>query len=729
MVKEMIGSIDGVDRIVTSIMDRMAIVTHNSDIDPLRMVSILNEKYLGASIKDIGKTKTKDDSTCFGTVREHMLFIAQLTIFVVAASTEKRVGGTITVILYASVILLSHRLFFSAAASMLMYRANADFLMAVAIFGSLLQTDLMTAALVALIVKGMDDLKDFVFRSVKKKLQGMVSTVETKVSLVKPKGATIEGSKLEVGMEFILRTGEVVPCDGVVVRGRGQVDESRITGEAILVEKSKELASKVSSGSMLQSGYLVIKAEAIAAESFGSRISDAVAQVQSTKTATQLLVDEFASWYTPFVILLAIFIGVYKESFDQFLLIIVAGCPCALVGAAPLVYGTTVAVLSSRQNLLVKSADALSSLACISVLGIDKTGTVTNGEFKLVDMKVFASKNKNQGTGWNFVSRTKNPTTSWSYNDVHRWAATVESADNHPLARSITSSYTGCVVAFAGGDELPPLSNFKRNGRCGVTGEVEGHSIGVGNADFLDLLKIKLSKPHLDLQKQWAEKGSIVYIVVDNELAALLLLNDTIRRDSVETVSRLNALGIKCSLLTGDKGSSVTQVSNAVNFESTHEGLLPEEKAQWIEKSKTNGESVGFIGDGLNDCIALAAANVGISIQEIGSQATADAASAVLQGDIGHLPGAIIVARRANKLVLANIFLALALNIAVIVIVISKEIPLWLSVLADGSTLLLVLCNSLWPLCWHIPPVPGGEIAQGAMISRFQPMDAKLEDP
>merc|ERR1712216_29075 len=135
-------------------------------------------------------------------------------------------------------------------------------------------------------------------------------------------------------------------------------------------------------------------------------------------------------------------------------------------------------------------------------------------------------------------------------------------------------------------------SNFKRNGRCGVTGEVEGHSIGVGNADFLDLLKIKLSKPHLDLQNQWAEKGSILYIVVDNELAALLLLSDTIRRDSVETVSRLNALGIKCSLLTGDKGSSVTQVSNAVNFESTHEGLLPEEKAQWIEKIKTNGESV-----------------------------------------------------------------------------------------------------------------------------------------
>jgi len=731
LVKKILSDIKGVEKdIVISLMDRMVFVTHNENVNPLELVNALNEKHLGASLKEIGEESIRETKKekVLGAINDHKCFMMQVILFCFGVFLQVKdpecdfpcdleswssvidlnSSGKLEIILYCIVLVLARKMFRSAWSSVITFRANADFLMSMAVIGSLYQGDVMSAALVALIVTSMDELKVFVFRSVKKKLQGMITPSESVVSLVK--GEKINTNDLEVDMEFIVRAGEAIPCDGVVVKGSGQVDESRITGEAILVHKEGKLSSKVSSGSMLQSGFLIVKVEKVVSESFGSQINDAVSSVQATKTSTQEIIDKFAAWYTPIVVAIAVAVAAYQENLQKFLLIIVAGCPCALVGSSPLVYGISVGVLSKNHKLLIKSADSLNSLAKLVVVGFDKTGTVTNGEFKLIDMKCFKPKKGKL----------------WTFEDVHRWAATVESADNHPLARSITMSYTGCVVAFAGGGELPSLTDFKRHGRCGVSGVVENRFIGVGNEDFLELLKVPINEPAKRLLPNMQQKGLNLFVVVDYELAAILQLSDTMKGDALQTIEELNVLNIKSCLLTGDKGSSVAQIANVIPFQTVYEGLLPQHKADWIQEQKKFGHIVGFVGDGLNDCIALASADIGISIQDIGSQATANAASAVLQGDIGFLPGAIIVARRVQKLVLLNIFLALFLNAFVILVAATVEMPLWLSVLADSGTLFIVLANSLWPLSWNLPPVGDGKISENALIEKFKPKSTVL---
>jgi Cd2+/Zn2+-exporting ATPase len=240
----------------------------------------------------------------------------------------------------------------------------------------------------------------------------------------------------------------------------------------------------------------------------------------------------------------------------------------------------------------------------------------------------------------------------------------------------------------------------------------------VGNIDFLNASGIPFEGKAAELNLQWTAKGTVLFVTIENQVGGVLLIDDSLRPATKGTIAMLTSLGITPTLLTGDKQASAERAAAAAGIKTIHAGLLPEDKkkllleATWgqsnrdIEKGLTSRGpvEVGFIGDGLNDCAALANADVGIVMQEVGSQATVDASSAVLQGDIGHIPAAIIIARRSQKLVLANIILALSINVCVIAAAATIKIPLWLSVLMDNGTLLAVLANSLWPLCWQVHP-------------------------
>ena len=257
------------------------------------------------------------------------------------------------------------------------------------------------------------------------------------------------------------------------------------------------------------------------------------------------------------------------------------------------------------------------------------------------------------------------------------------------------------------------------------------------------------------LADEWAMSGSVLFVVVDHEVAAVLLMADSLKPEAAATVAALKSLGVRPVMLTGDKMSAAKRVaaSVAIPEADTHASLQPEDKlrllldlsypptdlaadpaaagpaaghggasatlaaakanapaakdleASWLPKLERGPLIVGFVGDGLNDCPGLAGAHVGVVLQEVGSQATVDAASAVLQADISELPAAILIARRASALVVVNLVLALAMNLAVIALAATIGLPLWVSVLADNGGLLVVLANSLWPLTWRVRPV------------------------
>ncbi|KAL3931708.1 MAG: hypothetical protein SGPRY_001011 [Prymnesium sp.] len=544
-------------------------------------------------------------------------------------------------------------------------------------------------------------------------------------------------------------------------------------------------------------------------------MANVVEEAKSTLSHTEAVVAWFAGWYTPLVLLLAVGLGLYK-GLQQLLVVLVAGCPCALLGAAPFVQASTLTLLARRHKLLIKHATTLESLSWLRTIGFDKTGTLTSGAFELLRFELL-------------------PSAAHTQAQLHRWVAGVEERDNHPIALSLVASYKGCVAEFVtSGESLPEANGYKRHGRHGVSATVEGKRVAIGDSIFVraslsqnqgggeeeeeeedpDMpprmraaLKRKREKrkeeraalasskaeglapqppppaPALpahataalslveQIEAEREGSGCVLVVMVDGVCEAVLLLDDALKDEAAHTMRALKKLGIRPLLLTGDRPTAARRVARAgachVQLEEarklcwfashsmlrspaplpsstpsspaptrppclrgavgipdvdTHASLLPEQKqrlilshswasadpspqsdleARMLPTPSRGPLCVGFVGDGLNDCPALASAHVGLVLQEVGSQATIDAASAVLQMGIEQLPAAVVIARRARLLVLTNLFLALAINLGVIALAATVGLPLWLSVLSDSGGLLIVLANSLWPLTWQ----------------------------
>mmetsp|Transcript_36867 Transcript_36867/g.85027 ORF Transcript_36867/g.85027 Transcript_36867/m.85027 type:complete len:664 (-) Transcript_36867:183-2174(-) len=598
-------------------------------------------------------------------------------------------------------ILLGWKLFSKAASGVQGMRPNVEFLMVLAMLGSLVLGKPYDAAMVATLVQLMDAVTWMAVQLVEVKLNA--SLVRPRETVTVKGGQQVLTSALEIGTVFLVRVGEVILADGTIVAGKGAVNESTVTGEAMPVDKEK--GSCVYSGSLLVSGFIEIRADKVVSESFQNRVKKAVDEARSSQSNTDMVMERFAAWYTPAVLLFAGLVGCWQRSLTQVLVIMVAGCPCSLLGAAPFVQSATLVVLMNRCKCLVKQATALESLARLRWLGVDKTGTLTSGRFRLADMDVMGE---------------------WSEADVHRWIARVELLDNHPLAHSLVESYTGCISAYKGWKDLPAAADFQREGRCGVTGTVDGRRVGIGNSGLLAKLGIEASQALQNQAKEWLVKGGVVlFITVEDKIAALLRMEDTLRKDAQVAMGHIRELGITPVLLTGDSTTAAKTVAEAVGIVDMQANCLPEDKASAVRAASWGqglGQSshgkrdlemplhgcgpveVGFIGDGLNDCPALALVNVGVVLQEVGPQAIADAGSVILQGSLAELPRAIVIARRARWLVHANIAIAFFVDVAVMLAAAIYGVPLWLSVLADNGTLLLVLCNSLWPVTWSPAP-------------------------
>ena len=792
MIRDMLAPLTTVEDVKISLTDRRVNVEHSDELAPETLVEMFNAKHLGASLQDKALVETVGSSFNVKELVRLGTNSAQIALFVVLLAFNAFGYQRVATWLGWVCVVLSVALFNEAYLAVRRLTPNVELLMAIAMLGALVQGDVVEAASVGALVTLMDLVKVFALEAVERKLRGSVVTEPLQIDT--PGGGKVALSDLKVGDMYVLRVGDVVPADGLVTSGNATLDESRVTGEAL--PQTKRKGDKVSSGSLVAMGFVQVQAEVPVSASFQARVTDSVAEAKSTLSETEAIVSKFATWYTPTILVLAVALGIYK-GFEQFLVVIVAGCPCALLGAAPFVQGATLSLLAGRHRLLVKRATTLESLARIRAVGLDKTGTLTTGQFELLRME---------------------PVTQLPKETLHRWTAAVEEKDPHPLARSLVASYKGCIGDFvASGDTLPEVTGFKRHGRDGVSATVDGHLVGVGNVAFVQTTTgVDLSaheeaatshshdhghaekqtdhghdhgdgccdhdhghdhgdgccdhdhghdhgdgccdhdhshaeKPAShghnhggsapvspqraitgvararDLAADWDREGTVLFVTVDSQIAAVLLLDDAIKTEAASTVAALADLGVRSVLLTGDRLPAAKRVARAVGISeaNTHAGLLPEDKqrhildltwqgseshkgtrdleASFLPKSKLRGPiEVGFVGDGLNDCPALASAHVGIVLQEIGSQATVDAASAVLQVDIDQLPAAIVIARRSRLLLITNICLALAMNVLIVLLAATVGLPLWLSVLSDSGSLLVILANSLWPLTWRV---------------------------
>ena len=452
----------------------------------------------------------------------------------------------------------------------------------------------------------------------------------------------VPADRLSIGDHVVVRPGEKVPVDGVVIQGDSAVDESMITGEPLPVDKAP--GAKVTGATINTGGRLVIKATRVGSETTLAQIVRMVETAQGDKAPIQRLADAVSSWFVPAVIVIALltFIAWYGPAQSGFLFafkmsiaVLVIACPCALGLATPtaIMVGSSVGLSS---GILFKKASVLENISRLQVILLDKTGTLTKGEFAVTDLLTADGVSKQE---------------------LLTVAVALESVSNHPLARA--------VVAYQQGSEFVPLpvNDVKETGGFGLTGTIDNLPVLAGNRRLMARESIPVEAYDQRIEA-WAVAGkSVIYVARGGLLLGAIALADTIKDGAVETVARLQQLGLQTIMITGDRKTSADAIAMQLGLSQVEAEVLPEDKLEVVKRYQQKGFFTGMVGDGINDAPALAQADIGIAIGS-GTDVAKETGDLVLvKGDIRDVERGIRLGRKTLAKIKQNLFWAFFYNV------------------------------------------------------------------
>jgi Cd2+/Zn2+-exporting ATPase len=489
---------------------------------------------------------------------------------------------------------------------------------------------------------------------------------------------TVPLEQIMVGETVIVRPGERIPVDGTVAKGGSSVDEAAITGEPFPSPKRPDDA--VYAGTFNQLGVLFIKVTRQSNDSTIARIIHLVEEAQNKKAPSQTAVERFARYYTPTVFVLAIcvalippllFGAVFVEWFYRSLVLLVIACPCALVISTPVTLASAM-TNAARNGILIKGGRHLELLSTIGAVAFDKTGTVTQGRATVTDIV---------------------PLNSLSPQDILRIAAAAELHSEHHLAEALLRK------AKESGIHLTEMvtEDFSSITGKGIRTRVDGTTYIVGNHLLMEELDVCSPLVEQNLA-QLEGAGKTVVILADEKMVlGLIAISDQIRTEGPSTVRKLHELGVKrVALLTGDNQGTAKEVAKQLGVDELRAELLPEGKLKAIEEMRRRYGLVAMVGDGINDAPALAAADVGIAMGGVGSDIALETGNVVLLSDnIEKIPHAIVLGKKAIRIIWQNISIALLTKSVFLVLGVFGWTSLWLAILADDGAALIVILNAL----------------------------------
>ncbi|MEO8652768.1 MAG: heavy metal translocating P-type ATPase [Ramlibacter sp.] len=512
-------------------------------------------------------------------------------------------------------------------------------------------------------------------------LQRAQRAVETLLGLA-PETATVRiGSQWEtmpaasvaVGSVLRVRPGERIPLDGRVTSGSSTVDQAHITGESVPVDKAE--GDPLYAGTINQDSELEFEATALASNSTLARIVRAVHEAQSTRAPTQRFVDRFATYYTPAVVGIALVVAVLPPLVAgadwltwvyRALVMLVVACPCALVISTPVtvVSGLTGA---ARRGILIKGGLFLEGGDKLTVLALDKTGTLTHGEPTVTDVITLRGKESEQ----------------------MRVAVALSSRSDHPVSKAIAAH--GRDVS-----DHPKVSDFTALRGRGVAGVIGAVRYSLGNHRHVE--EAGACSPELEgLLRSLEEQGKTAVVLIgDNQPLAIFAIADAVRAESAQAVQELKQLGIRPVMLTGDNRHTAQAIARQVGIEDVRSELLPEAKLDAIAQLQSNGESVGMVGDGINDAPALAKADIGFAMAAAGTDTAIETANVALMDDDPRKLAAFVRWSRATNAVLQqNIALAIGIKVVFLALTVAGQATLWMAVFADMGSSLIVIFNGM----------------------------------
>ncbi|WP_312223976.1 heavy metal translocating P-type ATPase [Rhizobium rhizoryzae] len=501
-----------------------------------------------------------------------------------------------------------------------------------------------------------------------------LSALVPKTALLEEGGKTREvaANSLAVGSVILVRPGDRISADGVILSGDATIDEAPVTGESVPVRKA--VGDPVFAGTINGDAALRIRVTAQAEDNTIARVVRLVEEAQESKAPTERFIDRFSRYYTPAVVLVAALVAVippllagagWNEWIYKGLAILLIGCPCALVISTP---AAIAAALSSgaRRGLLMKGGAVLEGLGTLTAIAFDKTGTLTQGKPVVTDILPFGK------TGY----------------EVLALSAALEVGSSHPLALAILERAKDDAV------EIPSATELRALGGKGVSALIDGVEVFLGSPRSA-AERVNLPLAHSRAIAALNDDGKTVSVLlVGNLLAGAIAMRDEPRADAVEGLERLKKAGIKTVMLTGDNRRTATAIAARLGIE-VHAELMPEDKQRIVRELQSQGFITAKIGDGINDAPALAAADIGIAMGGATDVALETADAAVLHGRVGDIALMIDLSRRTMKNIVQNITIALGLKAVFLVTTIIGITGLWPAILADTGATVLVTMNAL----------------------------------
>lgn len=484
---------------------------------------------------------------------------------------------------------------------------------------------------------------------------------------IKPEYANLKTDKedvkvspetVKIGDIIVIKQGEKVPLDGIIIKGSAKLNTAALTGESKL--RKVLVNDEVLSGSVNESGLIELKVTNLYNDSTVSRILELVESAGDRKAKTETFVAKAAKIYTPVVLVLAVMVALFlpilfnvsvSTAIYRALVFLVISCPCAIAISVPLSYFSGIGK-ASKDGILVKGSDYLDALGNINKIIFDKTGTITTGNYSDYKLSILDDNYKEK--------------------DIIRLYVKGEKLSNHPIAKGIINVFN---INVKNND----ITNFKETSGKGISYELNGKKIKIGSSTFC---RVK-------------EKSNAIYLSVDGKATAKLELVDGIKKDAKKTINELKKLDIRPYMFTGDNKDIALNIAKKVGIENTKYELLPEDKYKLLEEISSNNGITAFVGDGINDAPSLARANVGISMGSIGSASAIEASDVVIMTDeLDKIVDGIKISKHTSKIIKQNLIFALGVIVLVLILSSFGIASMWQAVFADTGVTLLTILNT-----------------------------------
>lgn len=581
-----------------------------------------------------------------------------------------KLGKTAELIIFLlAYIIIGYEIIFKAIKNIFKGEVfDENFLMTIATVGAFGIGEFHEAVAVMLFYSVGEFLQDRAVEKSRKSITKLMDIRPDYANLKTENGSEkVSPDKICIGDIIIIKPGERVPLDGIILEGESLIDTSALTGESVPRKMKKD--SEILSGMINKTGLLTVKVTKTFENSTVSKILDLVQNASNKKAHTEKFITKFAKIYTPIVVLLAVLIvtiptlfiknAVFSEWLYKALVFLVISCPCALVISIPLSFFSGIGG-ASKKGILVKGANYLEMLNKIDTVVFDKTGTLTKGIFNVTKIV---------------------PVGEISKEELLEYCAYAESYSNHPIATSIIKAY---------GKEIDKsnVKGYTEISGNGIKASIDWKTVVVGNSKLMHQEKIKYEENN--------EIGTVVHIAIEGKYKGYIVISDVIREDSKTAIEELKRLGIKNTvMLTGDTKQIAEHIGKKIGIDKVVSELLPVDKVEELEKHMKNGKVI-FVGDGINDSPVLARADVGIAMGGIGSDSAIEASDIVIMTDEpSKILTAIRIARKTKKIVIENIILAMVVKLAAMTLGTFGIASIWEAVIADVGVTLVAVLNSI----------------------------------